>query len=188
MVEIKGSVLSDSISSVKKRSGDQAFNKILALLSNDTKKIFESSEILFTNWYPLDAFTEFLAADLKITANGDEKVLIERSEALIEKQLRGIYKIFVRIGSPDFLISRISNTQASYFRGVKVEGNMMEKGRARIKYIGFEKHHRLMEYAIIGFYKKALEISGAKNINYMIIDPIEDGKGFCEIEITWDKK
>jgi len=188
MVEIKGSAISDSISSVKNRSGEKEYNKILDLLSIDTRKLFEDAEILFTSWYPLDAFTEFLAADIKTTADGDENVLIERSEAVIEKQLRGIYKIFVKIGSPEFVLNRMSNAHQSYFRGVVIDVTMIDKGKAIIKYTGFDMNHRLIEYAIIGFYKKALEISGAKNVNYKNIASIKEGKGFFELELTWTNK
>jgi hypothetical protein len=65
---------------------------------------------------------------------------------------------------------------------------MINSKTARIKYIGFEKQHRLIGLSLIGFYKKALEISGAKDIKTMFITSIEQGKGFCELEITWTHK
>ena len=82
----------------------------------------------------------------------------------------------------------MSSAHQSYFKGVVVDVSMIEKGKALMKYTGFEKHHHLIGYAIIGFYKKALEISGAKNIGYKYITPIEKGTGFCEIELTWTNK
>jgi hypothetical protein len=35
-------------------------------------------------------------------------VLIGRSEKVIEGQLHGIYRVFVKLGSPEFVIKRIS--------------------------------------------------------------------------------
>ncbi len=188
MIEIKGSVLIDSIHAIKKRSGEEMFKKILDSLNTDTRKVFDNPNILSTNWYPLDAFLEFLDIDLKLTANGNEKELIERSEQLIEKQLKGIYKIFVKLGSPEFIINRIRVSQLTYFRGLSIEAHMIGSEKARIKYIGLEKQQRLIGLSIIGYYKKALEISGAKNIKITFITPIEEGKGFCELEIEWTKK
>lgn len=188
MIELKGSVLIDSIKAIKSRSGEEMFIKILEQLKPDTRKIFENPNILSVSWYPLDAFLEFLDIDLKLTADGNENELIERSEKIIEKQLKGIYKIFVKFGSPEFIINRIRVSQLTYFRGLAIEANMIGPEKARVKYIGLEKHQRLIGLSIIGYYKKALEISGAKNIKITYTTPIEEDKGFCELEIEWTKK
>ena len=42
-----------------------------------------------------------------------------------------------------------------------------------------------MEPAIVGYYKKALEISGAKDIHIQFLTRTEDNIGYCELEITW---
>jgi hypothetical protein len=188
MVEIKGSVINDSINAVKLRSGEEMFKKILDQLNTNTRKIFERPIISHTDWYPLDAFLQYLEADLKLTANGDENELIKRSEELIEKQLRGIYKVFVKLGSPEFIINRVSLSQHHYLKGLTIESNLIEPEKARVKYIGFEKQHSLIGFSIIGYYKKALEISGAKNVKVSYITKIEEGKGFCELEIEWARK
>lgn len=188
MIEIKGSVINDSVNAVKSRSGEEMYKKILEQLNPDTRRIFETSIISHTHWYPLDAFLLYLEADLKLTAKGDENELIKRSEELIEKQLRGIYKVFVKFGSPEFIINRVSLSQQHYLKGLIIESDLIEPEKARVKYTGFEKQHRLIGFSIIGYYKKALEMSGAKNVKIKYITAIEEGKGFCELELEWTKK
>lgn len=61
-----------------------------------------------------------------------------------------------------------------------------QRKAALVRYTGFEKQHRIMGFAIIGFFKKALEISGAQEVNIYFSTPIEDGKAFCELSIAWD--
>jgi len=43
--------------------------------------------------------------------------------------------------------------------------------KALIKYTGFEKQYRIMGFAIIGFFKKALEIPGAKDVVHLFCHP-----------------
>ena len=62
---------------------------------------------------------------------------------------------------------------------------MQGHGKAVVKYTGFEKQHRIMGFAIMGFFKKALEISGAKNVILCFTVPIEEGKVFSELSISW---
>ena len=62
----------------------------------------------------------FLEADIRETAGGNEQELVKRAEAVIEKQLSGIYKMFIRLGSPEFVIRRIAAVHSTYFDGVQI--------------------------------------------------------------------
>jgi hypothetical protein len=42
-----------------------------------------------------------------------------------------------------------------------------------------------MGFAIIGFFKKALEISGARDVTIHFATPIDEGKPFSELSISW---
>lgn len=184
MVQIKGSSVKETISQVKRRAGDDALNKILGLLDPDTKKLFEG-EIFASSWYSLDCFCRFLEVEIKVLANGNEEMITRGSEAVAERQLRGIYKAFVKLGSPEFVIKRVAAVHATYFQGVPIAVEVPAQGIAKVTYTGFEKQHRLMGFAIIGFFRKALEISGAKDVSVRFNIPIEEGKGFAELAITW---
>jgi hypothetical protein len=71
MVQIKGSVIQETITQVKRRSGDDALKKILNLLDKETRKVFEG-EIFASTWYSLDVFTRFLEVEIKVLADGNE--------------------------------------------------------------------------------------------------------------------
>jgi hypothetical protein len=107
------------------------------------------------------------------------------SEAVIERQLRGIYKAFVKLGSLEFVVKRIAGVHATYFQGVPIDVQLQENNHALVKYTGFERQHRIMGSGIVGFFKKALEISGAKDVVIYFFTPIEEGKGYSELSIAW---
>ena len=184
MVQIKGSAIKETIEQIKSRAGEADFQKILGLLDDETRKVLED-EIFSSTWYSLDLFTRFLEIEIKVLANGNEDMVTRGSEAVIERQLRGIYKAFVKLGSPEFVIKRIAAVHATYFQGVPIEVKLLGKGRALVKYMGFEKQHRIMGFAIVGFFKKALEISGAKDVAIYFSTPIEKDKGYSELSIAW---
>src|SRR6201987_2805618 len=184
MVQIKGSAIKETIQQIKSRNGEEAFQKILGLLDEETRKICQG-EIYSSTWYPLNNFTRFLEVEIRVLAEGREEMITRGSEAVIEKQLRGIYKAFVKLGSPEFVIKRIAAVHATYFQGVPIEVQLQGHGKAVVKYTGFEKHHRIMGFAIMGFFKKALEISGAKDVVLRFTVPIEEGKAFSELSISW---
>jgi hypothetical protein len=184
MVQIKGSAIKETIDQIKRRAGDAAFQKILGLLDVETRKVCEG-EIFSSTWYPLDLFTRFLEIEIKVLADGNEEMVTRGSEAVIERQLRGIYKAFVKLGSPEFVIKRIAAVHATYFQGVPIDVKLEGNNRALVRYSGFEKQHRIMGFAIVGFFKKALEISGAKDVVIRFSVPIEEGKEYSELSIAW---
>lgn len=184
MVQIKGSAIQETINQVLRRSGDDALNKILALLDEEARTVLKG-KIFASTWYPLDIFSRFLELEIKVLAAGDENMVTRGSEAVIERQLRGIYKAFVKLGSPEFVIKRIAAVHATYFEGVPIEVDLPAPRSASVRYKGFEKQHRIMGFAIIGFFRKALEISGAKDVAIHFTVPIEEGREFAELSITW---
>jgi hypothetical protein len=184
MVQIKGSAIKETINQIKSRAGEAAFQKILGLLDEETRKVCEG-EVFSSTWYPLDLFTRFLEIEVRVLADGKEEMVTRGSEAVIERQLRGIYKAFVKLGSPEFVVKRIAAVHATYFQGVPIDVQLQGNNRALVKYTGFEKQHRIMGFAIVGFFKKALEISGAKDVAIHFSTPIEEGKGYSELSIAW---
>jgi hypothetical protein len=184
MVQIKGSAIKETINQIKSRAGDEALQKILGLLDKETQTICQS-EIFPSSWYLLDVFTRFLEVEIRVLADGKEEMVTRGSEVVIERQLRGIYKAFVKLGSPEFVIKRIAAVHATYFQGVPIEVQLQGHGKALVRYTGFEKQHRIMGFAIIGFFKKALEISGAEDVALRFTIPIEKGEAFSELSISW---
>jgi len=100
MAQIKGTVLIDSIKAIKARGGESEFQKIVSGLSEESRAIFEQ-RISPSSWYPVDAFAEFLEADIRETAAGVREALISRAERVIEAQLKGIYRAFHQIRLTD---------------------------------------------------------------------------------------
>ena len=184
MPEIKGVTILQSIDSIKARGGENEFANIVAQLDPEARSMFEQP-IDPWGWYPLDSFAAFLEADVRITAGGDPQVLVARSEKVIEKQLRGIYRMFIKLGSPAFVIKRIASVHETYFKGIHFIPEFDDSKQAVIKYIGFESRHQIIGYAIIGFYRKALEISGAKQVTVNFTVPISAGGDYAELKITW---
>ena len=184
MVQIKGSGIKETIDQIKARAGEPAFQKILTLLDDETRAVF-SGEIFSSSWYPLDLFTRFLEVEIRVLANGNEEMITRGAEAVNERQLRGVYKAFVKVGSPEFVIERIAAVHATFFQGVSLTVESPQAGKALIRYKGFQKQHRIIGFAIIGFFNKALELSGTKNVAIYFVVPIEAGEEHAELSITW---
>jgi hypothetical protein len=185
MLQIKGTVVGDSIRAVKSRLGDQAYDAVVSRLEGEARALFEEGLVLASGWYSLDAFAQFLEAAVEVTARGDARVLIKRAEELTERQLSGVYQAFAKLGAPEAVIEQLSAIHRTYYRGLDIEATVVGDGRASVVYRGLEKRHWVVGPTLIGFFRKALEMSGARDVSAEFATPIEDGKGFCELVLTW---
>jgi hypothetical protein len=183
IIKIKGTSVIDALEAVRKREGEQRLGEIIGSLDAASRDVFRRG-LLPTNYYSLDAFVAFLEAGLRLSGD-DERILIQRSGAVAERQLTGLYRVFVKLGSPEFVVRRISVIHQTYFVGTAVQVHALQPGEARIRYLGFGKQHRLMEYVMIGFYQKALEICGARNIQAQMSVPMATDGAYCELCVTW---
>jgi hypothetical protein len=183
-VRIKGTSILDAVEAARKREGEQRMAQIMESLPPRLRQVFDNG-ILPTSYYSLDAFVAFLEAGFRLGGD-DERILIKRTEAVVERQLTGLYRVFIKLGSPEFVVRRITTIHQTYFTGIGIDVELRD-GDARIRYTGFRAQHRLIEYVLIGFYQKALQICGARDVRAQVSVPLADDPPFCEVHVTWQR-
>jgi hypothetical protein len=185
MVQIKGTIVKETVENIKNSFRKDEYDRFIHLLPEEGRKLFQDP-ISSSDWYNLDVFTSLLDTLVGERHKGDPKKLIKPTEKVVEKQLRGMYSVFVKKNSPEALLKKASVVTSTYLKGVDVKLSMVSEGNAQVKYIGFNKHHSMFGYYLIGFYRKALEVCGAKNINVEFITPIVSGKEYAELVLKWE--
>lgn len=81
-------------------------------------------------------------------------------------------------------MEKISVAHATYFKNVNIAPIFIDANQARIRYTGFAKQHKIIEQPILGFYYKALELSGAKRVVVRFTKPVSDEE-FAEVAAEW---
>jgi hypothetical protein len=184
VVSVKGVAVQTTIEDIKRRRGAPGFEQVLADLDGPTSALLRS-DIDPTAWYPVDALVQLMEANARRFDGGDESAMLRGSEKVIERQLKGSLNVFIKQGSPEQVIQKLALIHMAYFSGVVLECKTIAPGRAIIRYTGFHKSHRLIEVAIIAFYKKALELSGAKNVKAEFSTSIALGGESADLVVTW---
>jgi hypothetical protein len=185
MLQIKGSVIKGAIENTKKSIGESEYNRIVKLLNKEAEKLL-LSPISSSGWYSLDVYISFLDMLVREKLGGNPHGLIKPTEEVIEEQLKGIYSVFVTKGSPESLLKKMATVNATYLNGVTIEASVVDEGKGKIRYTGLEKQHAVFEYVLIGFYRKAAQMYGAKNVKVEVTTGIAEGKGYSEFAIAWN--
>lgn len=91
---LKGQSLLDTMSGMKARIGAERFRAFVQGLPLPTREVLENP-ILAYDWYPLEVMTSLVEAHVADYFAGDVTVVRRHAEQLFDKQLRGIYRLFI---------------------------------------------------------------------------------------------
>jgi len=185
MTEVKGATIKDFPRYVKEILGEEAYQKWLSTLPDESKKIF-SSQILSSKWYSFrycDLEPQKKIAELFYNNDPISAQKVGRWQA--DSAFTGIYKAFVKIGSPSFIISNASNLMTTFYRPTKLEVVEKEKNHVKIRITQFPEIEEITEQNIYGFIIRTMEICGCHNIQAKVNFSLAKGDAFTEIEGSW---
>ena len=182
MAKIKGSAVATILSYVE----DKGLKSLwLESLSEKSKQIF-LKPIYATNWYPVkEACIEPTNCIANLLKQDSNLVARDSGRYSAEKALTGIYKIFIGITSPTYLIKRSSVMLSSFYDRIDVEVLDSSSSHMNVKFYNFSFVSELVEYRIAGWMELALERAKCKNINFKFLKSVSRGDDFTELYITW---
>lgn len=139
-------------------------------MPNTTVAIFQDI-VLSTHWYDFD--TVYLEPLKKIGElfyeNDLKKTAYEIGKASALKALKGVYKIFVKIASVDFVVKRSTTIFSTYYeKPAKIEVVESNKERILVEVHGFKTYQKLVFDAIVGWLDGlfSIIIKNGYNITY----------------------
>ena len=185
-MKIKGTAVKITPEFVKTYFND-GYDKWMDSLPPDSKQIM-SNQIIATEWYPLYesvlAPTEIIA---RLFLNNDvKKAATEVGKHSADVALKGVYKIFVMISTPAFMLSRASSIFSTYYHPADIRVTDSTKNTAKIQIKGIAEKFALVAWRIGGWMEKALEITKRRNINVDIDTNFEPGNEVITISLSWE--
>jgi hypothetical protein len=183
-MEIKGTALISLQEYVRKKHPDR-FEEWLNSLPEPSRNIMASS-ILTNSWYPIqDAIIEPTKKICDLFYNGDIKGAWEAGRYSAEHALKGIYKIFVKIGSPEFILNKASRILPTYYKLSEMETVITKPKSSILRVTKFSKPSIYLDYRIGGWIEKALEISGCEGLSVKITKSLAKGDSVTEYLSEW---
>ncbi len=185
-MQVKGSVVS-SIQKYVREFHPKEYQQWFEKLSESSKKVF-AGNILATEWYSIEAgVIEPTKLIGKMFFYGDQrKASWECGKYSAKIALTGIYKVFVLIATPQFIMKRAGKILASFYHpSTLVVGAERPKG-VDIHITEFPNIDDVIEQRIGGWMETALEICRCKNINTKITRSMVKGDEKTVYEINWD--
>ena len=170
---------------IKSKFGEEKFKFWLDSLSPEAYDVYKTS-VFPSLWYPMK---EILIEPTKnicdLFYNGSLNGAWESGRFSAEYGLKGIYKMFVKLSSPEFLIKKASVILPTYYRPSAMKVIENTKGYAMVRVTEFLEMEKVIEHRMGGWMERALEICGCQEVKMEITKSITTGDPYTEFQSTW---
>ncbi len=183
-MEVKGTAVA-AISEFVKSKFPADYEKWLSALSEPSRNLMQN-KALAGSWYPVDiGIVEPTKKICEMFFGGNPKGANEMGRISADVALKGIYKLFVKAGTPQFIISRASTILASYYRPCELVVHSSTEKSCTLHFSKFTNKEGIIEERISGWIERALEINGCSNPVLKIGKSMAKGDPITEMFVTW---
>lgn len=189
MTQVKGSTLVPRLNYLQKHDPGGAFERVLALLDPENAERVRAG-VMAHHWYPLDLYIQLSRSIDRVLGNGDLKLVWELGRYSAEESLQGIYKVFLSIASPEFIVSSAATIWKQYYdtASLKVvkEGVADERKHVRMTVLGFQQEDDAIWLSIGGWVERTLQLSGGKKVKVDLVRTGLRAGVNCEFACSWE--
>jgi hypothetical protein len=182
-MQVRGSII-QSIDQFVSEKYSERYDDWKSELNAETLDLIKNASS--SDWYPVeDGVINPTEAMCDMFFNKDMRGAWESGRYSAEVALTGIYKIFLLVATPSFLLKRASRIIATFYdpADLKVISSTNDSVVVRSNQL---IKSEIVEYRLAGWMEKALELCGCKNLDLSITQSLAKGDAFFEVSINWD--
>ena len=184
MAQVKGTAVVAAVRYVSEWFGASGLLGVLGALPADDRRVLEGG-VLASSWYPMPLFLRFMQGAEKQLGAKEPDLVRRMGRASADYGVKTVYKIFFKVGSPEFIIGRAARVFGSYYDTGSLTVVETRSGRAVLDLAGFEGAPQFCE-RIRGWMERTVELAGAKNLRAEHTLCVHRGDALCRFEGTWD--
>ncbi len=184
MGNIKGIGYRAEVQFIRSTYGEDTLNTILASLPAGDRTALTRT-ILASSWYPHAPLERFRQAVARHFNDVDLRVIEEMGRYSAQFALTGIYRVFLAIASPAYVIQKVDHLFPKYFDTGKAEAAVHGPGDISVRIRDWKDSSATLCAMMKGYFEKALELAGARRVTVQKISCVHRGDPCCEYRGTW---
>jgi hypothetical protein len=184
VARVKGTAVRASLRFLQDRFGPTGTGAVLDRLDPEDRDLVRSG-LLDSVWYPMPLLLRLMRAAAQVHGGGEPELARQMGRASAESGVRGVYKVFFKVGSPQFIIGRASRVFASYYDTGEIRLVESRAGRAVLDLVGFEGSPEFCQ-RIQGWMERTVELAGGRNLVPDHSQCLYRGDAVCRFEGTWE--
>lgn len=183
-MKIKGNILLSRVAFVKDHFGQEGVEKVYAALPAEDQALLKGM-ISNVGWYPFEAGKRLDQAIVQVLGGGDMKIFEEIGAASAVQNLTTVHKLFLRLGNPQAFLAQTPVLYKLYYDAGRREYQQTGANSGVMTTHDADTYSTADCMTIMGWYKKALEMCGAKNVVMTEETCRAKGGDVCRYQISW---
>ncbi len=162
-VNTKGTTILPRWKYLNEKGTPEHIEKVLALLTPEFRAEIQSG-IMQNKWYPLDYLIQLVRAVDQVLGKGDLALLRDMAHYSADYALNSVYKVFFKIGSPEFIIKKASRVFSQYYSMGQLAVSQFGPKQIRIDLEGFIVPPPEFCLSVQWWIEKTMLLTGCKEV------------------------
>ncbi|HTC23335.1 MAG TPA: TIGR02265 family protein [Gemmatimonadales bacterium] len=184
MQQVKGAVLKSRIAFIEENFGKDAVQQVLATLPPDDQRPFR---LLFTsNWYPFELGKRLDDAIVRVVGQGRADFFERLGAASAEKNLSSLHAGYLTPGDPQAFLGKAPQIYSLYYETGRREYTATGPTAGTLTTYDAETFSAPDCLTVVGWYRRALELCGAKRVSVVEDECRAKGGAVCRYRVRWE--
>lgn len=184
MQQVKGAVLRSRLAFVEQHFGKAGVQQVLSSLSPEDQKSLKL--VLSVVWYPFELGKRLDDAIVRVLANGDTAFFERLGAASAEHNLATVHRGFLTPGNPHAFLAKADTVYRSYYETGRREYRQTGATSGVLTTYDAETFSTPDCLTVIGWYRRALELCGARNVRITEDECRARGGKVCRYQVAWE--
>ena len=184
MAKIRGSALIPRINYLKTNHAE-VWPRIVEALQPDTRAMIEANP-LATAWFELEKFADLMLTADRVAGNDDLELVRKLGNHAATANLTTILRIFVRLGSPEFIVGKAAKVWNLYHDSGRAEVERVGHHHLALQVLDYDQPHPAVCATLIGWLRGYVEAAGGKAVGVKESRCRLAGQDCCRFEARWD--
>jgi hypothetical protein len=184
MPNVKGATITARLRFVRERHGEDGVRRLLGEVRPSSLAAL-AARVLPQEWVSYDVFVDLGITADRLFGRGDLALCYEMGRYAAEVNLPTLYRLFYRIGNPQFILRRAAQLWSVHYDSGRLAAMEEGTGTARLEIVGFERPHRVHCLSVLGWATRSIELSGGIVISADEQSCRARGDETCELVATW---
>lgn len=184
-MKIKGNILLSRIAFIEQHFGKAGIEKVMASLPAEDQKLFWGM-IGNVGWYPFEVGRRLDDAIVRELGGGNSSVFEEIGVASAKTNLTTVHKLSITPGNPQAFLGQAPAIYRLYYDTGRREYLQTGQRSGELTTYDAESFSVADCLTVIGWYKEALHMCGARNVQMVEVACRALGAEFCRYRVEWD--
>lgn len=181
---VKGICFRDFLVVLEEEVGADGRARVVAQLRPEVGEALTYGGVVRGGWYDIEWYAHLHRVAARVADRPDLARRVGQRSTYMDLTA-GVYRVFARVASPEFVIRRAPALFNSYYERGAMQVTVSRAGMAQARWSGCRGFDRNLWWDLFGGCEGALTACGAENIRVRVVSGGGDGDEAAVVEARW---